>query len=138
MSFLLDTNVISEVRKRTPNRNVLIWYRSVEREELYLSAMVVGEIRQGIERIRRHDPLQAGMLDPWLRQLHVDFRDRIIPVTSAIAEEWGLLNAGRTLPFVDGILAATAITLNLTLATRNTRDVAGTGVPLLNPFEPGT
>jgi toxin FitB len=138
VSFLLDTNVISEMRKRYPNHSVQAWFESVAVRDLYLSAMVVGEIRQGIERLRHRDPVQAGRIEAWLMEIREAFRERMVQVTPDIADVWGRLNAARTLSFVDGLLAATSLTLDLTLVTRNTRDVAGIGVRLLNPFEPAT
>jgi predicted nucleic acid-binding protein len=88
VSFLLDTNVISETRKATPNPNVIRWMNSVPGPEVFLSVLVVGEIRQGIERLRRHDPVQFSALDNWLTTLRVEFADRTLPVTTEIAEEW--------------------------------------------------
>lgn len=97
--------------------------------------LVVGEIRQGIERIRRRDPRSARVLDRWLSTVVSAHRDRILPVDREIAEEWGRLAAPRPLCVVDGLLAATAKVRGLTLATRNIRDVAQTGVGCVNPFE---
>ena len=134
MSFLLDTNVLSEARKPAGDANVKAWIQSVSGADLHLSVLVVGEIRQGIERLRRRDPLQADVYERWLATLGRDYADRIIPITAAIAEEWGRLNVPHPLPTIDGLLAATAIVMDLTLVTRNTADVASTGVALLNPF----
>ncbi|HEX5415945.1 MAG TPA: type II toxin-antitoxin system VapC family toxin, partial [Chloroflexota bacterium] len=103
--------------------------------DLYLSVLVVGEIRQGIERLRRRDPAQAGVFDAWLSQLQREYADHILPVSAGVAEEWGRLNVPDRLPVVDGLLAATAKVHGLTLVTRNIADVARTGVPLLNPFD---
>jgi hypothetical protein len=99
-----------------------------------LSVLVVGEIRQGVERLRRRDPKQAKVFDRWLGDLRRDYGERILPVTAAVAEEWGRLNVPDPLPVVDGLLAATAKAHNLTLVTRNTGHVERAGVPLLNPF----
>jgi len=134
VSFLLDTNVLSEARKPAGDANVKAWIQSVSGADLHLSVLVVGEIRQGIERLRRRDPLQADVYERWLATLGRDYADRIIPITAAIAEEWGRLNVPHPLPTIDGLLAATAIVMDLTLVTRNTADVASTGVALLNPF----
>ena len=135
MSFLLDTNVVSEVRNPAGNQKVKAWISSVEAGELYLSVLVLGEIRRGIERIRDLDPLQASRFEQWLDALRLEYADRVLPVTADVAEEWGRLNVSRTLPATDGLLAATARVMGLTFVTRNTADVAGTGVSLLNPFE---
>jgi predicted nucleic acid-binding protein len=106
----------------------------VEDGDLFLSVLVVGEIRAGIERIRRRDGTGAASLESWLRALVASHEERILPVDQRVAEEWGRLAARRTLSVVDGLLAATALVHGLTLVTRNTRDSAGTGAPVLNPF----
>ncbi len=135
MSFLLDTNVISEARKPAGDPNVRAWMGSVRGADLYLSVLVVGEIRQGVERLRRRDPAQAAVYENWLTMLRRDYADRIVPVTADIAEEWGRLNVPDPGSTVDGLMAATAKVMGLTLVTRNTADVARTGVRVLNPFE---
>lgn len=137
MSFLLDTNVISEVRKPAGDPGVKAWLGSIPEAEVYLSVLVVGEIRQGIERLRRRDPKQATIYEIWLATLYHDYADRLIPITADIAEEWGLLNVPDRLPGIDGLMAATARVRGLTLVTRNTTDFARAGVRLLNPFAPG-
>ncbi|WP_437998173.1 type II toxin-antitoxin system VapC family toxin [Sorangium sp. So ce185] len=137
MSFLIDTNVLSEMRKKTrANSNVLRWSAQNRASELFLSALVIGEVRRGIEGVRARDPVQAGALDAWLGTVIVSFGPRVLPVTVEIADAWGRLSVPDRLPEIDGLLAATAIVHNLVLVTRNTRDVARTGVRLLNPFEP--
>jgi predicted nucleic acid-binding protein len=138
VSFLLDTNVISELRKtgRT-NTAVTQWLASVDADDLFLSVLVVGELHQGIERLRRRDPVAARKLDRWLMVLTESYADRILAVDLETATLWGRLNVPDPLPAVDGMLAATAIVHNLTLVTRNTSDVGRTGVRLVNPFESG-
>ena len=136
MAFLLDTNIISEVRKPRPDARVTAWLASVEGDDLFLSVLVVGEIGQGIERLRRRDPRRAAAYAGWLVELRTAYADRIVPVDLAAADEWGRLNSVTRLPVVDGLLAATAKVRGWTLVTRNTRDVAGTGVRLLDPFAP--
>lgn len=135
MSYLLDTNVISEARKPNGNPGVRQWLASVPGGDLYLSVLVLGEVRQGIERLRRRDPAQASVFDSWLARLRRDYTDRILPVTLGIAEEWGRMNVPDPLPVIDGLLAATARVHGLVLVTRNLTDLNRTGVPLLNPFE---
>ncbi len=134
MSYLLDTNVLSELRKPKGDEAVKTWFTTVEGNDLFLSVLVVGEIRQGIERLRLRDPVQAQVYESWLETLQRDYRERVLAVTSDIAETWGRLNATATLPVVDGLLAATALTRDLTLVTRNVDDVQRTGVAILNPF----
>lgn len=134
MSLLLDTNVISEIRKPNADANVAAWFEGVDGSELFLSVLVIGEIRQGVERLRRRDPRRAGQLDAWLSALKTEFADHVLAVSTEVAEEWGRLNAPRTLPVIDGLLAATASVHRLTLVTRNTADFEGTGVGVLNPF----
>ncbi len=134
MSFLLDTNVLSEMRKPAGDANVRAWLASVRGTDLYLSVLVVGEIRQGIERLRRRDPAQAAVYEAWLAALRRDYADRILPVTADIAEAWGRLNVPDSVPVIDGLLAATAQVWAFTLVTRNIADLARTGVRLLNPF----
>ena len=95
---------------------------------------MIGEIRRGVENVRRRDPDSAAALDSWLARLVEAHRDRILSVDRAIAEEWGRMNAPDPLPVVDGLLAATAKVVGLTLVTRNVADVERTGVELLDPF----
>lgn len=135
MSYLLDTNVISELRKGDrANPSVASWFADVGDEEIFLSALTIGEIRRGVESVRRRDPDSAAALDSWLARLSEAHRDRIVPLDRPIAEEWGRMNVPDPLPVVDGLLAATASILGLTLVTRNAADVEGTGVDLLDPF----
>lgn len=134
MTFLLDTNVVSEVRKRSPHPEVARWFASSRAADLFLSVLVVGEIRQGIERLRAKDPTRAGVFECWLAQLRDTFGDRLVPVSVEVAETWGRLNAAGSIPVVDGLLAATALVHDWTLVTRNTADIVGTGVRLLDPF----
>lgn len=135
MSYLLDTNVISELRKgERANPRVASWFADVADEEIFLSVLTIGEIRRGVESVRRRDPDSAAALDSWLARLSEAHRDRIVPVDRPIAEEWGRMNVPDPLPVVDGLLAATARILGLTLVTRNTADVEGTGIELLDPF----
>ena len=134
MSFLLDTNVVAEVRKRRPQPAVSAWFDSAEGSQLYLSVLVLGEVNQGVARLRRRDPRQAAAYAAWLERLRSAFADRLLPITETIALEWGRLNAARPLPVVDGLLAATARVHTLTLVTRNVTDFAGVDVAVLNPF----
>ena len=134
MSFLLDTNVVSEVQRARGAAQVKAWFAAVSSADLFLCVLTLGEIRQGTERLRRRDPRQAGVYEAWLGRLEAEFGDRILPVTAAVAHEWGRMNAGDPLPIIDALLAATARVHGLTLVTRNTRDLARTGVALLDPW----
>jgi toxin FitB len=137
VSYLVDTNVISELRKgRRANPSVASWFAGLADEEVYLSVLTLGEIRRGIESIRRRDSAAAIALESWLGRISEAHRDRLLQLDRAIAEEWGRMNAPDPPPVVDGLLAATAKVTGLTLATRNTDDVAGSGVKLFNPFDP--
>ena len=134
MSFLLDTNVVSEIRKQSPDAGVASWFASVPADRLFLSVLAVGEIRHGIERLARRDPAQAEIFERWLSQLVGGYGDRLIPITERIAQAWGRLNYPDPVPVVDGLMAATALVHDWTLVTRNVADVRSTGVRLLNPF----
>jgi len=138
VSFLLDTNVVSEIRKKTPHPGVAAWFASAPADELFLSVLVVGEIRQGIERLARRDPAQAEIFEQWLSRLVDAYGDRIVPITVRVAEEWGRLNVADPVPVIDGLMAATALVHDWTLVTRNAGDVTSTGVRLLDPFAGGS
>jgi predicted nucleic acid-binding protein len=133
-SYLLDTNVVSELRRARPDERVVAWYSSVAAADLYLSVLTVGEIEQGIRRLAPRDPDRAAVLTGWLDELTRGFADRILPVTSAVARRWAMLDAARTLPVVDSLIGATAVEHGAVLVTRNVRDLAGSGVPVLDPF----
>jgi predicted nucleic acid-binding protein len=136
VKFLVDTNVISELRKGSRcDANVAAWFAAVPAEELYLSVLVVGEIRRGIESIRRRDAPAARRLENWLKRLVSAHEDRILPVDRRVAEEWGRMNVPDPVPVLDSLMAATARVNGLVLATRNVKDVARTGVRSVNPFD---
>jgi hypothetical protein len=135
LNYLLDTNVISELRRgKRAEPSVTSWFADIADEQIFLSVLTIGEIRRGVEGARRRDPDSAASLDSWLARLSEAHRDRILPIDRAIAEEWGRLSVPDPLPVIDGLLAATARVLGLTLATRNVTDVESTGVALFNPF----
>jgi hypothetical protein len=123
VSFLLDTNIISEIRKGDRcDPGLSAWYSSVLDDDLHLSTLVLGEIRRGIELVRPRDSQKATTLERCLHQVEATFSARIIGVDNAIADQWGRMSAIRTIPAIDGLLAATAL-------------VSGLGVPVLNPFQ---
>ena len=135
--YLLDTNVVSELRKRDRcDENVAAWYTGVSDDELFLSVLVLGEIRRGIERIRDRDPHQCAALEHWLQNVTLRYAHRVLPIDERVSDVWGQFYYIRNVPVVDGLLAATAKVHNLTLVTRNIQDVQGLGVDLLNPFSP--
>ncbi len=135
MSYLLDSNIVSELRKRErADAGVRQWFAGVDDTELYLSVLTVGEIRRGIESIHRRDRARALALNRWFHALVTEYEARILLVDRKVAEEWGRMNAATTLPAIDSLLAATAHVHGLTFVTRNTKDMTRTGVPCLNPF----
>jgi toxin FitB len=135
VSFLLDTNVLSELRKgRRCDLSVRNWAKTAE-AELHTSVVALGELKRGVERVRRKDPQFAAELERWLTRLIAAMGPRILPVDRAIALEWGRISAPRSVPPIDGLLAATALVRGMTLVTRNVKDFADLGVSYLNPFE---
>jgi predicted nucleic acid-binding protein len=136
LRFLLDTNVVSELRKGTrANAQVRGWFAGVEDAGVHLSAVVVGELRRGVELLRRRDPRQAAALDRWLETLVARHEKRILPVDRVVADLWGRWTAQRAGSVTDLLQAATAHVHGLTFVTRNVRDVAWTGIAFLNPFQ---
>ncbi len=136
MNYLLDTNIISEVRKGTRcDLHVARWFENISDDSVYLSVLVLGEIRKGIESKRLRDKAQAVALEKWLANVSEAFGERILTVNEAIADEWGRMSAIRPLSVIDGLLAATARVHRMTLVTRNISDVTGLGALVLNPFE---
>ena len=135
MGFLIDTNILSELQKgERADMGVKSWYAQTNSNDLFLSVLVVGEVRQGIERLKRRDAVQAERLEKRLADILTMMQGRILEISVRIAQRWGHLNACDPLPVIDGLLAATALEHGLTLVTRNVRDVQRSGVVLLNPF----
>lgn len=138
MTFLLDTNVLSELRKgERASPRVLEWFTEVADDEIHLSVLAIGELRRGVETVRKRDAVQAVALDRWVARLVANHAGRILPVDSRIADRWGRLSAVRPASVIDTLMAATALEHGLVLVTRNVRDVAWTGVPYLDPFAAG-
>jgi predicted nucleic acid-binding protein len=133
--YLLDTNVLSEVRRPRGDAGVKRWISSVPTEDLYLSVLTLGEVRRGIGLLSQRDPVQADLYEAWLVIVLRDYADRVLPVDATAAEEWGRMNVPDPVSIVDGLMAATAKVRNMTFVTRNSADVARTGVRLLNPFD---
>jgi predicted nucleic acid-binding protein len=135
MSYLIDANIISEVRKGDRCApSVSAWYASIADENLFLSTLVLGQIRKAIELARPRDSNRAAALERWLRQVEAAFGSRVLGIDNAVSDQWGRMSAIRPIPVIDGLLAATAMTNGLTLVTRNDRDIAGLGAMVLNPF----
>ncbi len=136
MGFLIDTNVLSELRKGSKmDINVREWFDAIPSEHIYLSTLVVGEIRHGIELLCRRDPSAALRLDNWLIEVLKDTGDRILPITNEISEQWGRFGIPDPISVIDGLMAATALVHGHIIATRNVRDIESTGVNFINPFK---
>ncbi len=139
MSYLIDTCALSELRRKKPNANVVAWFEARSQHGLYLSVLTLGEIRKGVEALpdaqankRRKDEILN-----WLEhELPLWFEDRILPIDAGVADEWGrlLARAGRSLPAIDSLIAATAIHNRLTIVTRNVSDFDIVGVDVFNPW----
>ena len=135
MSYLIDTNVLSELRKRVPHEGVVQWFSQRPAGTLYLSVLTIGELRKGIETLA--DSARRLPLLDWLEtELPAFFSGRILPIDAAVADRWGRLiaKAGRPLPAIDSLLAATAAQHGLIFVTRNLRDVQGLEVEVLDPW----
>lgn len=136
MNWLLDTNVLSELRRRAPDRRVVQWVSGRPVETLYLSVLTLGEIRKGVEYVA--DAERRAALVDWLEiDIPARFAGRLLPVDATVVDCWGRLqaSAGRPLPTIDSLLAATALAHQLVMVTRNARDFQGLGVTVLNPWE---
>lgn len=137
MKYLLDTNVLSELRKGARGApSVRAWFDGVDTRELHVSVLTLGEVRRGVESIQRRDPEGGAALSHWLLGLIATFEHRIVPVDQAIADRWGRLNVPDPLPAIDGLLGATALVREMTVVTRNVRDVGRTGAQCVDPFGP--
>lgn len=140
MSYLLDTNVISELVKHTPSERVLKWIDNINSEQLYLSVISIGEIRKGVAGIQ--DPRRQQKISQWLEiELPDYFEERILNIDLTIADRWGQLQSktkGHTLPAIDGLIAATAEVHNLTVVTRNIKDFNHLAINIINPWETDT
>jgi len=134
--YLIDTNVISEARKGAKaNPGVLVFWKSVDEEDVYLSAQTVGELRRGVENIRcRGDHAQAKRLEVWLEVVVSGYQERILSFDADCAQIWGKLMAPHNQHAIDKQIAAIALSYDLTVVTRNVEDFANTGVRLKNPF----
>lgn len=135
MTYLLDTNILSETRKRDPAPGVVDWIKSTPADQLHVSVLTLGEITQGIARVRaRGDQMQAAILERWMRGIEKGFAGRALPVTLRVAAEWGRQQPQQPMPVIDALIAVTARVNGLTLVTRNVKDFEHAGIPVLNPF----
>ncbi len=135
MSYLIDTNVVSEIAKRRRNTGVLHWLGATRTDGHHLSVLTIGELMRGIEQVRsRGGRHQVESLERALATIRAEFGSRITPITLDIAEEWARLRPNRPRPVVDALIGATARVRGWTLVTRNVEDFADMGIPLLNPF----
>jgi predicted nucleic acid-binding protein len=132
--YLLDTNVISETRKLRADHGVITFLSAADATKLFLSVLTLGELRKGVAAKRRADPVAADALAAWVDGIETTFADHVLPVDVATARHWGELSASWSIPVIDTLIAATAISHGLTLVTRDARDVRSTGVPLLDPW----
>jgi toxin FitB len=135
VTYLLDTNVLSETRRHQPAAGVADWIAATPPDRLHVSVLTLGEIEQGIAKIRgRGDLDQASALERWLREVETGFEDRILPVTLSVAAAWGRQQYVLPLPAIDALIAATARVHGLAVVTRNVKDFELAGVQVLNPF----
>lgn len=135
MSYLLDTNIISEVLRKKPNHRVVVWLKSIPSSQLYISVLTLGELRKGIEKLK--ESKRKVDLTLWFEQELIKWFDgNILPIDQAVAERWGYLLATskQPLPAIDSLLAATALTNNLKMVTRNVKDFKCDGLEVINPF----
>jgi predicted nucleic acid-binding protein len=132
--FLLDTVIVSELRKKRPNPGMVRWVSKQQDDQLHLSVVTLGEIERGIEKRRKADAEFAATLAAWLESLIRLYADRILPVTPSVARRWGCLSAQLGHEGADLLIAATALTYGLTVVTRNVSDFEPTGVNVINPF----
>ena len=132
--YLLDTNIVSETRKSRADSGVIAFLSATDPAGLFLSVLTLGELRKGVAARHRTDPVAADELGAWVDGIETIFADRVLAIDAATARRWGKLSAGRSLPVIDTLIAATAISHGLTLVTRNVRDVEATGVPVVDPW----
>ena len=137
IAYLLDTNVLSEARKPQPDSNVIAFLQSADPLSVFLSVLTIGELRKGIaaKKLKDPDPNAATRLAAWVEGIEVSFADRILPIDAAAARLWGDWSGQRPRPVVDTLMAATAVQHDLTLVTRNLRDLQDVPVKLLDPWK---
>ena len=134
VQYLLDTNVLSETRKKQADPKVIAFLTNTDPSTLFISVLTLGELRKGVAQKQRTDPSAAQSIAAWVDGLEFGFADRILGIDAPTARLWGELSAERPRPVIDTLLAVTAVTHQLTFVTRNTSDVQDIDVPLHNPF----
>jgi hypothetical protein len=134
LQYLLDTNILSETRRKRADERVISFLSAADASALFISVLTLGELRKGVAAKRRSDPDSARQLDLWVDGLEYSFAERILGIDLATARLWGEWSAQRARPVIDTLLAATAVAHNLTLVTRNVRDVRDLKVKLLDPW----
>ncbi len=134
MNYLLDTNVISETRRKRPDQGVLAFIKQSAASSLFVSVLSLGELIKGAALISKRDPEQGQALHDWIIGIRAEFQDQMIGIDGAIAEIWGRMSSERPLPVIDGLIAATAQARGLVLVTRNIRDFEDLGITLINPW----
>ncbi|MBF0620342.1 MAG: type II toxin-antitoxin system VapC family toxin [Magnetococcales bacterium] len=135
MKYLIDTNIISELARAKPNEGVIDWVQSVPQESLFISVLTLGELRKGINKLEPSS--KRDRLENWLsHELSEWFGERVVAVDKDVADRWGelLADAGRTLPAIDSLLAATALHFDMRIVTRNTKDFQGLTIKIINPW----
>jgi predicted nucleic acid-binding protein len=135
LQYLLDTSVLSETRRKRPDARVISFLSAAEPLALYISVLTLGELRKGVALLAQRDPDSARKIAPWVDGLEFSFADRILGIDTATARLWGELSAQRPRPVVDTLLAATALAHDLTFVTRNTSDLQGITLKLLDPWK---
>ena len=138
MKYLLDTCVISELVKPTPNRKVVDWINELPSEALFLCVITIGEVRKGLTKLP--DSKKKERLTLWLDTLLIEYRERILSIDLMVCENWGVLQgnaekAGTPMSSIDSLIATTTYTHNLTLATRNENDFTPSNIPIINPWK---
>ncbi len=135
VQYLLDTNVLSETRRKQADEQVISFLAATDPSALYLSVLTLGELRKGVAFKQESDPDAAKKLGSWVDGLEFSFSDRVLGIDAATARLWGEWSARRPRPVIDTLLAATAVVHGLTFVTRNTKDVRDINVKLLNPWK---
>jgi predicted nucleic acid-binding protein len=134
MAYLIDTSILSELRKVSCDAKVTDWMMSIDPEQAFVSVLTIGEIRMGIEARRKNSPRAVAPLERWLLELETNYSDRILTITADVADRWGRISPGRPIPMAAGLIAATAIAHKLVIVTDNPTAFQGSGAKTFDPF----